>query len=168
MKISKRGAALAAIVDDAAAKGVAGGDLAVLRSLSNSSSISIEEFQKLADLSVDCLPLWQRRYPPRVIHSLSRSGCCSAHQQLVRSREMNFVTQDCIKCFRKARTLRLSDIPPVACPQCSSIVTVRYVGRNYGFKCACGCIFELGSILPHWEDEGFQYCGVAVPSDEQK
>jgi hypothetical protein len=102
----------------------------------------------------------------RVIHSLTLSPCCNASQQLVRSRDGNFVTQDCIACGKKARTLALAEIPSIRCPVCPTMLTIGFVDKNYGTRCAeCGSVFELGTLLPHWQDEGFQYCGVATPNE---
>lgn len=110
---------------------------------------------------------WPAEVSPekRIVHSRSISRCCNAPQQLVQSRSGNFVTQDCIKCGTKAKTLPLSDIPQVPCPRCSTLLDVIYVGKDYGCQCPCGCTFELGSILPNWQDAGFKYCGVAAPGD---
>jgi hypothetical protein len=105
------------------------------------------------------------RTPKRVvIHSRSRSQCCRALQQLVRSRSGNYVTQDCVACGKKATTLSLSEIPNIKCPKCSNPLSASYIGRNYGFTCGCGCTLELGDIVPNWEEEGFAYCGVGVSS----
>lgn len=69
----------------------------------------------------------------RVIHSLSKSSCCRALQQLVRSREGNFVTQNCIAC-QQAKTLTRSEIPHVQCPSCPKLLRATLVGKNYGFQ----------------------------------
>src|ERR1700683_3726098 len=102
----------------------------------------------------------------RVVHSRSKSICCGALQQLVRSRSGNYVTQNCTACGNKATTLALSEIPQIKCPSCAHQLDVEFVGKNYGCRCnACNAVFELGSILPSWQDEGFEYCGVAAPGD---
>jgi hypothetical protein len=65
----------------------------------------------------------------------------------------------------KAKALGLSEIPDVKYSKCSTMLTVGYVGKNYGCKCAaCGCVFELGSIVPDWRED-FEYCGVATPNE---
>lgn len=107
----------------------------------------------------------QMKIKQQIVHSVSVSDCCHAPQQLVRSRSGNFVTRNCTKCGKSAKRLSLSDIPQVLCPWCSLPLKVGYIGKSYGCRCRCGHGFELGDILPCWEDAGFEYCGVAAPGD---
>jgi hypothetical protein len=75
-----------------------------------------------------------------------------------------FVTRNCIKCGKHAKTLPPWDIPKVACPQCSKPNEVGVVNKNYAFRC-CGRAVEIGSLVPFYDDAGFEYCGVAAPGD---
>jgi hypothetical protein len=102
---------------------------------------------------------------PRIMHSRSLSRCCQAPQQLVRSRAGNFVSQDCIQCLKRARRIVQDEIPPATCSACGALVYIAMLGKNYAYRCQCGYMFELGVILPAWDDAGFKYSGLAAPGD---
>ena len=102
---------------------------------------------------------------PRIMHSRSLSRCCQEPQQLVRSRAGHFVSQNCIKCAKRADYVGLEEIPPAACSACGALVPVGMREKNYTYSCQCGYMFELGAILPAWDEAGFEYSGLTAPGD---
>jgi ribosomal protein S27E len=103
------------------------------------------------------------------IHAVYRSVCCDAPQQLVRSREGGFVSQNCEKCGT-SRRVRIHELTELVCVPCDSILvkSVSRISGNYVYTCACcNQITPLFILLPYW-NERFQYCGLATPNEHWK
>ena len=100
------------------------------------------------------------------LYSNRLSHCCNARQQLVRSREGGFVSQNCERCGTPQR-VRLNELPELFCATCDSLLTLTTCphSRNYAYHCPdCDRLTLLYSQLPYWH-ERFRRCGLTTPNE---
>lgn len=82
---------------------------------------------------------------------------------IVRSREGDFLTQNCTKCGNPS-AVRIDDIPSAQCPCCHSMLLPGPPRRtpNYRYHCvSCGLNTEIWMLVPSWH-EHFPERGFAI------
>lgn len=100
-----------------------------------------------------------------ILHGKHRSSCCHSPQQIVRSRDGGFVSQNCEECGRP-RTIKLTELPVVTC-ECGEVMHAGFHEHNYAYRCSvCHAICRLCDLVPRWQ-ECYQYRGLAIGNENE-